>query len=145
MSTIVKNIKDILAKKNITKYKMLKDCEMSQAMLNNWETRTGRISIDHVATIADYLGVSIDELYGHKMSQKAQNVTTSPLLNRIAESDELVGRKTQEQNGISLQNTDLLHEILQHWDELDEEQCARLVGYMQGLLKTDIKKEREIK
>lgn len=58
------HLKDILKTKNITKYKLFKDCKLSNSYKVRWFNQNVKPSVANLIKMADYLNVSMDELMG---------------------------------------------------------------------------------
>lgn len=58
------HLKDILKIKNITKYKLFKDCKLSNSYKVRWFNQNVKPSVANLIKMADYLNVSMDELMG---------------------------------------------------------------------------------
>lgn len=54
----------ILKEKNITKYKLMKNCNFTKGHLNSWFNLKSYPSPSNAIKLADYLGVSVDYLLG---------------------------------------------------------------------------------
>lgn len=53
-----------LAEKGITPYKVSKDTGISTSTLSDWKTGRSVPKLDKLIIIADYLGISLEELIG---------------------------------------------------------------------------------
>ena len=58
------HLKEILKAKDITKYKLFKDCKLSNSYKVRWFNQGVKPSVSNLIKIADYLNISMDELMG---------------------------------------------------------------------------------
>ncbi len=58
------HLKEILKEKDITKYKLFKDCKLSNSYKVRWFNQGVKPSVSNLIKIADYLNISMDELMG---------------------------------------------------------------------------------
>lgn len=58
------HLKEILKEKDITKYKLFKDCKLSNSYKVRWFNQSVKPSVSNLIKIADYLDISMDELMG---------------------------------------------------------------------------------
>lgn len=59
-------LKILLADKQISQYKFIKDTKLSRGNLNSWFNNKSTPNIESVITVADYFDVSIDYLVGRE-------------------------------------------------------------------------------
>ena len=90
MSTLYNNIKLYCDKLGISGAKLCTETGISKSTLTSLKTgRTQKISTDNLSKMAQYLGVSVDELLGNEQTEKPTAETSSELNDegiRLAES-----------------------------------------------------------
>ena len=91
---VVDSIIRILNEKQITKYKLTKDCNIPHNIFTYWESGKQKPNFDTLLKIADYLNVSLDYLIGRDVSINQNNTTLNnatidPVLSRISQLSEL--------------------------------------------------------
>ena len=62
--TIGENIKKVCALKGIRQVEISEKLGVSQGTVSNWFKGTNSIDIENLATLCDFLGVSLDQIYG---------------------------------------------------------------------------------
>lgn len=62
---MVKNLKDLRAKKGISQKKLADEIHVSQQSINKYENHDIEPDIETLVKIADYFGTSVDYLIGH--------------------------------------------------------------------------------
>ena len=77
----MKNYGEILREHRIVREKTLLDVEkdtgISNANLSRWECGKNLPNIDFCVQLADYYGITLDELVGREVTEKAVNVSNS--------------------------------------------------------------------
>ena len=68
MSVILNNIKALCSQKGISLRQLEQACGLSPRYVYKWDTATP--GVDKVAVIADYFGISIDELIGREVKDQ---------------------------------------------------------------------------
>lgn len=66
---IGKNLKNHRQTAEKTQKEVAKETGISQQALSTWENDTKIPTIEHCAILADYYGISIDELVGHEIKK----------------------------------------------------------------------------
>lgn len=61
---IRRNLVTYMAAKGVTKAQLARHCGVSSPTVTNWVNGRNSIDVNHLFTIANYLGVSVDELGG---------------------------------------------------------------------------------
>lgn len=62
--TIAENIRKICSLKGIRQVEIAEAMGVSQGTVSNWFKGTNSIDIENLASLCDYLGVSLDQIYG---------------------------------------------------------------------------------
>ena len=62
--TIGENIKKVCALKGIRQVEISEKLGVSQGTVSNWFKGTNSIDIENLAVLCDFLGVSLDQIYG---------------------------------------------------------------------------------
>lgn len=57
-----KKFKQFLEERNITAYKVSKDTGIAQSTLSDWKTGKSKPKVDKLIKIANYFGVTLEEL-----------------------------------------------------------------------------------
>ena len=93
----LKIIENLMQKNNLTANKLVLACKLQNNTFTYWKNGKTKPTIDALIKIADYFNVSIDYLVGREISQeqKANNVTTDPLLIKINNLNELQRAKVE--------------------------------------------------
>ena len=86
---IVDNILDLIKKKQTTKYRVTKDCNLPSNIFTFWENGRQKPSLDALIKIADYFNVSVDCLIGREQLDISNNAASNPIFNRIIQLNEL--------------------------------------------------------
>lgn len=58
------NLSNILNNKQITKYRLFKDCNFDTSLKRDWFTNNRKPNVTNLLKMADYLNISMDELMG---------------------------------------------------------------------------------
>lgn len=90
-------IETLIQNNNLTANKVAVACKLQSNTFTYWKNGTTKPSIDALVKIADYFNVSLDYLIGRETPTTAiqsqqntvNNATTSPLLNKFAQLNEL--------------------------------------------------------
>lgn len=64
-----KKIKELLDKTNKTPYQIAKETGISQTAFSNWKSGRSKPSLESLKKLADYFGVSIEELLEPEQAQ----------------------------------------------------------------------------
>ena len=64
--TTIDRIEELLAKKGISRSRMMKDLGFSSGLFSQWKSGFQQPSLKRLMAIADYLGVSLDYLLGEE-------------------------------------------------------------------------------
>ncbi len=59
-------LKEHREKRNLSQNELSKQCGISQQMISYWENNNGLPSIDFCVKLADFYGISLDELVGRE-------------------------------------------------------------------------------
>ena len=99
--TSVEKILLLMEERNLSCYRVAKDCGFNEAVFTKWKKGIQQPRRDMLMILADYFGVSVDYLLGRETSaatttatgetsnKAAANVTTAPILNVWAQLDEI--------------------------------------------------------
>ncbi len=63
MKTEKYTLKELRARKNLTQAQVAKDLGTSTQTYNAWEKDVSRVAVSKVLALADYYGVTIDQIY----------------------------------------------------------------------------------
>ncbi len=63
MKTEGYTLKELRARKNLTQAQVAKDLGTSTQTYNAWEKDVSRVAVSKVLALADYYGVTIDQIY----------------------------------------------------------------------------------
>ena len=63
MKTEGYTLKELRARKNLTQAQVAKDIGTSTQTYNAWEKDVSRVAVSKVLALADYYGVTIDQIY----------------------------------------------------------------------------------
>lgn len=63
MKTEEYTLKELRARKNLTQAQVAKDLGTSTQTYNAWEKDVSRVAVSKVLALADYYGVTIDQIY----------------------------------------------------------------------------------
>lgn len=113
-SPIVARINALLAAKGIPKQQFYKDCGITSASYSLWNTGKTNPSMKNLKIIAEYLGVSVADLLPDEES--SAGIKKDPI---------------REDGAVSQEKQQLLDMI----DELSDEQCRKLAGFIAEALK----------
>lgn len=64
---------ELCEKHNKSQTEVLKDCGISPSNAANWRNRGGNVRADVLIKIADYFGISVDELLGREKPTQSTN------------------------------------------------------------------------
>ena len=71
---MISRIEKLLAERNISSRKLLLSCDLSPSTLIMWKQGKGRIPVEALKKIADFLNVSVDYILGRE-EQKHDDLT----------------------------------------------------------------------
>ena len=74
---IVENLKRICAEKNVKQVEIAEHLGVSQGSVSNWFKGTNSIDIENLAKLCEFLGVSLDQMYGAE-PQKTAGIPNLP-------------------------------------------------------------------
>ena len=100
-------IKKLRAENNITQDTLATAIGVTPQAISRWESESGYPDIELLPMLADFFSVSIDELLGYKLSQRAEEIINiKKEISRLAEIATLEERITFARNAISRYPTD---------------------------------------
>ena len=68
-------IKELREKNNISQMELAKILKVSPAAVSNWEKERRQPDLNMIITIADYFGVSVDQVIGRDVTERPRNYT----------------------------------------------------------------------
>ncbi len=111
--TTIERILELAEDHNMTSNKLLVECKLPSNAMSYWKQGIKKPGLDALIKIADYFNVSLDYLVGREITtnQMANNVTSDPLLNKIAQLNELQRAKVEAYvDGLQTTTKDLFNQ-----------------------------------
>ena len=68
-------LKELREKNNVSQIELAKILKVSPAAISNWEKERRQPDLNMVITIADYFGVSVDQVIGRNVTERPRNTT----------------------------------------------------------------------